>query len=290
MKNIFIILCIWIILFWGIYFSMQNKSQTIWEEDTVISQEVSEEQYIDYSQNELNNSKEEFLILFFHAAWCPSCKAFEEKILSEEIPENIKFLKVDYDSQAELRKKYNVVSQTTFVLVNSDGELKKRWIGSRDLQDILTQLEDIPESIKTYSDEELRAKLTPLQYKVTQQWGTEPAFDNKYWDFKWEWIYVDIIDGTALFSSTDKYQSGTGWPAFTKPIDDNFISSHDDNSLWMQRTEIKSQKSHLWHVFEDGPESEGGLRYCINSAALDFVPKEELEKRWYSKYLFLFEE
>lgn len=269
---------------------MQNKSQTIWEEDIVISQEVSEEQYVDYSQNELNNSKEEFLILFFHAAWCPSCKAFEEKILSEEIPENIKFLKVDYDSQAELRKKYNVVSQTTFVLVNSDGELRKRWIGSRDLQDILTQLEDIPESIKTYSDEELRAKLTPLQYKVTQQWGTEPAFDNKYWDFKWEWIYVDIIDGTALFSSTDKYQSGTGWPAFTKPIDDNFISSHDDNSLWMQRTEIKSQKSHLWHVFEDGPESEGGLRYCINSAALDFVPKEELEKRWYSKYLFLFEE
>ncbi|MGB2110608.1 MAG: thioredoxin domain-containing protein [Patescibacteria group bacterium] len=133
-----------------------------------MSQEVSEEQYVDYSQNELNNSNEEFLILFFHAAWCPSCKAFEEKILSEEIPENIKFLKVDYDSQAELRKKYNVVSQTTFVLVNSDGELRKRWIGSRDLQDILTQFEDIPESIKTYSDEELRAKLTPLQYKVTQ--------------------------------------------------------------------------------------------------------------------------
>ncbi len=268
---------------------MQNKSQNIWE-DTVISQEVSEKQYVDYSQNELKNSKEEFLILFFHAAWCPSCKAFEEKILTQEIPENIKFLKVDYDSQTDLRKKYNVVSQTTFVLVNSDGELKKRWIGSRDLQDVLTQLEDIPESIKTYSDEELRVKLTPLQYKVTQQGGTEPAFDNKYWDFKWEWIYVDIIDGTALFSSTDKYQSGTGWPAFTKPIDDNFVSSHDDSSLWMQRTEIKSQKSHLWHLFEDGPEAEWGLRYCINSAALDFIPKEELEKRWYSKYLFLFEE
>jgi len=268
---------------------MQNKSQTIWE-NTIISQEVSGEQYVDYSQNELNNSKEEFLILFFHANWCPSCKAFEEKILTEEIPENIKFFKVDYDSQAELRKKYNVVSQTTFVLVDSDGELKKRWIGSRDLQDILTQLEDIPESVKTYSDEELRAKLTPLQYKVTQEGWTEPAFNNKYWNFKWEWIYVDIIDGTALFSSTDKYESGTGWPAFTKPIDDNFVSSHDDNSLWMQRTEIKSEKSHLWHVFEDWPESEGGLRYCINSAALDFIPKEELEKRWYSKYLFLFDE
>lgn len=125
MKNI-IILCIWIILFWGIYFSMQNKSQNIWE-DTVIFQEVSEEQYVDYSQNELKNSKEEFLILFFHAAWCPSCKAFEETIL---------------------------VSQTTFVLVNSDGELRKRWIGSRDLQDVLTQLADIPESIKTSKNSE----------------------------------------------------------------------------------------------------------------------------------------
>jgi peptide methionine sulfoxide reductase msrA/msrB len=141
-----------------------------------------------------------------------------------------------------------------------------------------------------YTDEELREKLTPLQYKVTQEGGTEPPFNNLYWDNKEDGIYVDVIDGTALFSSTDKFESGTGWPAFTKPIDENFIEEETDDSLFMERVEIKAGNNHLGHVFEDGPEGEGGLRYCINSAALNFIPKDELVARGYSKYMSLFEE
>ena len=244
--------------------------------------------YTEYSDEKFSQAKQEFVVLFFHANWCSTCKAFETAIMWEEIPENIQIFKVDFDKNAELRKKYNVLSQTTFVLVDQDGELRKRWIWWNGIDDVVAQLQDIPKSVKVYSDEELREKLTPLQYKVTQEWWTEPPFNNLYWDHKEEGIYVDIIDGTPLFSSTDKFDSGTGWPAFTRPIDENFIAESEDNSHFMTRTEISSEKSHLGHVFEDGPESEGGLRYCINSAALDFVPKDELLARGYGKYLELF--
>jgi methionine-R-sulfoxide reductase len=198
-------------------------------------------------------------------------------------------MKVDFDTEAELRKKYNILSQTSFVIVDNEWTSRKRWIGARGIDNIIEKTQDLSGVVKVFTDAELREKLTPLQYKVTQEWGTEPPFNNLYWDNKAEGIYVDVIDGTPLFSSTDKYESWTGWPAFTKPIDDNFLTEETDNSLFMERTEIKAWDNHLGHVFTDGPESEWGLRYCINSAALNFIPKADLKMKWYEKYLELFE-
>ena len=133
--------------------------------------------------------------------------------------------------------------------------------------------------------------LTPIQEYVTQHDGTEPAFRNEYWDNKEEGIYVDIVSGEPLFSSTDKYDSGTGWPSFTQPIKDSVLATKEDRKLGMTRTEVRSTSadSHLGHVFEDGPKDKGGKRFCINSAALRFIPKDNLEKEGYGEYLTLFE-
>ena len=135
-------------------------------------------------------------------------------------------------------------------------------------------------------EKELKKKLTKIQFYVTQENGTEPPFDNPYWNNEKQGIYVDVVDGTPLFSTKDQYDAGCGWPSFTKPIDSEEMIEKADRSLWMVRTEVRSKNadSHLGHVFSDGPKDQGGLRYCINSAAIRFIPVEELEEEGYGEY------
>ncbi|WP_057490554.1 peptide-methionine (R)-S-oxide reductase MsrB [Streptococcus orisasini] len=139
--------------------------------------------------------------------------------------------------------------------------------------------------------EELRQRIGDLAYEVTQKAATERAFTGEYDEFFEKGIYVDIVSGEPLFSSTDKYNSGCGWPAFTKPIDSHRVTDHEDRSFGMRRIEVRSKEadSHLGHVFNDGLLDRGGLRYCINSAALKFIPYEEMEKEGYADYMAVVE-
>jgi peptide methionine sulfoxide reductase msrA/msrB len=140
-------------------------------------------------------------------------------------------------------------------------------------------------------EEELRKRLTAIQYEVTQEDGTERPFQNEYHDEKRDGIYVDIVSGEPLFSSKDKYDSGTGWPSFVQPISPNAVTEHEDKRLFSTRTEVRSAiaDSHLGHVFPDGPKDRGGLRYCMNSAAMRFILKEDMQAAGYGEYLSLFE-
>ena len=140
-------------------------------------------------------------------------------------------------------------------------------------------------------DPEAISRLTPEQYQVTQKSGTEPAFNNEFWNNKEPGIYVDVVSGEPLFASINKYDSGTGWPSFTTPLEPGNVVEHKDRTLWMTRTEVRSAHgdSHLGHVFPDGPREAGGLRYCLTSAALRFVPLDDLEREGYGDYRKLFE-
>lgn len=142
-----------------------------------------------------------------------------------------------------------------------------------------------------HKTEEALGRLTDLQFRVTQRDATEPAFRNEYHDNKEAGIYVDVVSGQPLFSSLDKFDSGTGWPSFTRPIGEDAVTTQTDKSLWLSRTEVRSAgaDSHLGHLFDDGPVADGGLRYCMNSASLRFVPVAQLESQGYGQYLSLFE-
>lgn len=202
---------------------------------------------------------------------------FNSEIATEILPAS-QFYKAEENHQDFYRK------QPERYYAYAEGSGRKGFLASVWENEEWSMYEKPPE-------DELRTRLSELQYEVTQNEGTERPFTGEFWDNHTEGIYVDVVSGEPLFSSTDKFDSGSGWPSFTRPIDSQLIVNKADRSLFSVRTEVRSRygDSHLGHVFDDGPEDDGGLRYCINSASLRFIPKEEMESEGYGEYLALFQ-
>lgn len=220
---------------------------------------------------------------------------FDKPIVTKIIPYSTFFEAEEYHQ--DYYKKASEHYQRYAKASGRKGFIEENWAKSAAIEFLENQQKEESKKVQLKGDynytpeeiEELLKNLDPLAYHIVAEGGTESPFNNAYWDNKSDGIYVDVVTGEALFSSTHKYDSGTGWPSFWRSIDDESITLQDDNSLLQTRTEVRSDSGHLGHVFNDGPIEQGGRRFCINSASLLFIPKAEMEKKGYGEYLKLFE-